>query len=207
MAPPVTGTLSAVVRLRPETTLMPSNAAASPPVHRDGNGLALGRWEVSLTSYDGFAFYMAALCTCVPLAQINARIGLHRYWHVIALYGTLHVASWVLGYYWFLDSIWPNVCGRGLFDALSTPWTFGVGTSKSIAWYATLLLAIAYRIHLRWRLRRLFAIPGHLYQDAIATALCSCCVISQMAQHTTAYTPGELISIMPKDTLPGYEVL
>ncbi len=146
MAPPVPGTLSAVARLRPQSTSTPANAAVPPPVNRDGNGLALGRWEVSLTSYDGFAFYMAAFCTCVPLAQINARIGLHQYWHVIAFYGTLHVASWVLGYYWFLDSIWPNVRRQGLFDALSTPWTFDVGTPKSIAWYAVLSFAIVYRI-------------------------------------------------------------
>ncbi|OQR97440.1 hypothetical protein ACHHYP_11565 [Achlya hypogyna] len=204
MAARVAGTLAAVERLRPDVA---AGSAAPVPVRYDANGIAIGRWSVHLTNYDPFSFYMAAFCMCVPLAQIATRVGLYQYWPVMLGYGIVHMAQWTLGYFWFMDNVWSNISARSASDVLYSTWSLTLDSTYAFIWYGTILGALTFRTLLRWQLRRLFHIPGKLWEDIITNAGCSCCAVSQMAQHTTAYIPGELLSVGPKDTLPGYEAL
>lgn len=120
---------------------------------------------------------MATFCPGVSLAQICARLGLVRFYTVIAAY----LVVWLLA---IIAAATDN------------------GVAVTLCVIASVLMAL-FVTRIRWRIRYLFSIPGSVIEDLLSSFLCGCCAIAQMATHVESYDAGSC-AFLPRSTLKGY---
>jgi Cys-rich protein (TIGR01571 family) len=120
---------------------------------------------------------MSLLCPGITLAQISARLGLLSYLTVMGC--------------WFLLLLLAIVASFITSGFMDTIVVIGAFIMSASCW------------RLRWRVRKLFSIPGSVVEDLLYTLFCGCCSIAQMASHVESYTPGAC-TWSPRNTLEGY---
>ncbi|KAL3673134.1 hypothetical protein V7S43_002429 [Phytophthora oleae] len=169
-----------------EKTVHGSPVLQAPPV-QDANGITIGQWSSPVIPEEPEGLMasnvnMEACCPCVPLAQIEARLGLTSYagaltWYS-AVYGLLTLAAAVL---WALVGLW--ISSQSYRDATSVLarvlWLLGM-----LVLIAIPSLLLVYRIAgLRGSVRERFDIPGSEREDRTAAWQETARAIRQMRRH------------------------
>ncbi|ETV91162.1 hypothetical protein H310_14172 [Aphanomyces invadans] len=148
----------------------------------DSNGIKTGDWKASIFGCcDTFVpnALMTFVCPCVTLSQVLARLGSLKY--TTALMTTYALAVF------FVVAGW-----------LNRRWINGIAAVLAIG-------LVIFKWNLRMNIRRMFAIPGAWWEDALCTVFCSCCSLAQIATHVESYNPGAC-SFEAKATLQGYRL-
>ncbi|DBA02737.1 TPA: hypothetical protein N0F65_010665, partial [Lagenidium giganteum] len=118
------------------------------------------------------------ICIGISLAQIYARMGVMSYRGAVILFGC---------------SITMDVKAIVEEESVNIKLT-------SLIIYCVFVIAIT---QARGHIRNRFGIPGNSGEDSRYAAMCSMCIIAQMATHIKSYRPG-WCSFGPKDALRAY---
>ncbi|POM68831.1 PLAC8 family protein [Phytophthora palmivora] len=177
-----------------------------PPPGQDANGITIGQWSSPVIPEEPEGFMasnvsMEACCPCVPLAQIEVRLGLTSYvgalsWYAAA-YGLLTLALVAV---WVLVALW--IYSQAYRDATSVLsrilWLLGVLILTAIP-----SLLLVHRIStLRSSVREQFDIPGSVREDRTAAWQETARAIRQMRRHLKI----DNAKCGPVSTLPAYVV-
>ncbi|OWZ24844.1 PLAC8 motif-containing proteins Hypothetical protein [Phytophthora megakarya] len=144
---------------------------------------------------------MEACCPCVPLAQIEVRMGLTSYGGALSWYGVAYgLLTLALAALWVLVALW--LCSQAYRDATSvlsrTLWVLGMLVLTAIA-----SLLLVHRIStLRSSVRERFDIPGSVREDRTAAWQETARAIHQMRRHLKI----DQVKCGAVCTLPAYVV-
>lgn len=157
------------------------------PAAQDANGLDIGKWSSPIIPDEPEGLMasnvnLEACCPCIPLAQIEIRLGLRSYAKAVTWYATAYgLLTLSLGSFWLFAALW--ICSEAYRDATSVLvrilWLVG-----SLILALLLSLLLLYRIStLRSTVRERFDIPGSVREDRTAAWQETARAIRQMRRH------------------------
>ncbi|KAG2770131.1 hypothetical protein PC129_g20521 [Phytophthora cactorum] len=177
-----------------------------PPPGQDANGITVSQWSSPVIPEEPEGFIasnvnMEACCPCIPLAQVEVRLGLTSYagalsWYTAA-YGLLALA---LAGLWIFVALW--IYSQAYRDATSVLVRI-LWILASLALAAVPSLLLVRRIAtLRSTVRERFDIPGSVREDRTAAWQETARAIRQMRRHLKIdQAKGGAVA-----TLPAYVV-
>ncbi|KAG7388618.1 hypothetical protein PHYPSEUDO_012109 [Phytophthora pseudosyringae] len=174
-------------RLRMAEKTVHGDLELQPPPGQDANGITVGQWSSRVIPEEPEGFLASnvnaeACCPCVPLAQIEVRLGLTSYASALTWYSAAYgLLTLSLAGLWVFVALW--IYSQGYRDATSVLvrvlWIVGMLVLTAIP-----SLLLVHRISaLRSSVRERFDIPGSVREDRTAAWQETARAIRQMRRH------------------------
>ncbi|KAL8010299.1 hypothetical protein Plhal710r2_c064g0173591 [Plasmopara halstedii] len=158
-----------------------------PPPGQDANGISVGKWSSPVIPDESEGLMTSNIslevcCPCIPLAQIEIRMGIQTYTRAISWYATAYgILTFALGTFWLFATLW--ICSKAYRDATSILVRILVLVG-SLVLAVIMSLLLMYRISmLRSTVRERFDIPGSVREDRTAAWQETARAIRQMRRH------------------------
>jgi hypothetical protein len=180
------------------------HGALQAPPGQDANGITIGQWSSPVIPEQPEGFLASncsveACCPCLPLAQIEVRLGLSSYGCALSGYaaafgllGLLISAAWVFVALWLYSQAYR--------DGVSVPVRVLLVLAMVVLAALPALLLVVRISTLRSAVRERFDIPGSVREDRTAAWQETARAIRQMRRHLKIDQAG------PVDALPAYAV-
>ncbi|EGZ23487.1 hypothetical protein PHYSODRAFT_353831 [Phytophthora sojae] len=177
------------------------------PTGQDANGITVGGWSSPVIpdepeSCMASNFNVEICCPCLPLAQIEVRLGLTSYGSALTWYSVAYgLQGLAVAAMWVFVALWIN--SQAYRDSTSVVLRL-VLVLAAVALAALPSLLLVQRIStLRAAVRERFDIPGSLREDRTAAWQETSRAIRQMRRHLKI---DRAKSCGPVSTLPAYVV-